>query len=239
MPKITLENVTKVYQADRRVEAVSDVNLTIEQGEFVFLTGSSGAGKSTVLNLISGQLSPSRGRVLLDSTDLSKLSKKEKGAVSLAFGCVWQEPQWIRNRTITENLALVAMVGVGSGRVRKGKRDRVDERVQKVLGLVGMRGAGSSYPGELSCGEGRRVELARALLNSPQILLLDEITANLDDDNCWDIFQFLNEVNQHGTTIIMATHARRYVNLMRRRVITLVNGQIFGDVQKGRYGEIV
>ena len=115
----------------------------------------------------------------------------------------------------------------------------VELRVKKVLGLVGMRGVESKYPVELSIGECRRVELARALINSPPILVLDEITANLDDDNIWDMFQLLQEVNRKGTTVIMATHASRYVNIMRRRVVTLVDGKIFGDVEKGRYGDVV
>ena len=111
--------------------------------------------------------------------------------------------------------------------------------MKKVLGLVGMRGVEARYPVEMSIGECRRVELARALINSPPILVLDEITANLDDDNIWDMFQLLQEVNRMGTTVIMATHASRYVNIMRRRVITLVDGKIFGDVEKGRYGDVV
>lgn len=115
----------------------------------------------------------------------------------------------------------------------------MDERIRKVLGLVGMRGAEKKYPGELSIGECRRVELARAMINSPPILVLDEITANLDDDNIWDMIILLNEVNRRGTTVIMATHASKYVNIMRRRVITLVDGHIFGDVERGRYGDVV
>ena len=239
MPRITLENVAKVYREEKHFEAVADINLTVEQGEFVFLTGSSGAGKSTILKLISGQLAPSRGRVLLNGVDMARLPRRERETARLTFGRVWQEPQWIRNRTVGENLELVAMAGAESRHVRRGKREYAAERIKKALGLVGMRGAADCYPGELSYGEGRRVELARALINSPKILLLDEITANLDDDNCWDIFQFLNEINRRGVTVIMATHAKGYVNLMRRRVITLVNGRIFGDVAKGRYGEII
>ena len=104
---------------------------------------------------------------------------------------------------------------------------------------MGMRGAEKKYPGELSIGECRRVELARAMINSPPILVLDEITANLDDDNIWDMIILLNEVNRRGTTVIMATHASKYVNIMRRRVITLVDGHIFGDVERGRYGDVV
>ena len=108
-----------------------------------------------------------------------------------------------------------------------------------MLGLVGFSGMERRYPVEMSVGEYRCVELARALINSPPILLLDEITANLDADSIWDIFHLLTEINRRGTTVIMATHASRYVNIMRRRVVTLVDGQILGDVQKGKYGDVI
>ena len=155
--------------------------------------------------------------------------------MAILFGKVQQEHSLIRKMTVEENLWVAAQVG----RRRFESSKHVQERVQKVLGLVGMKGAGRKYPAELSGGECRRVELARALINSPPVLVLDEITANLDDDNIWDIFQLLMEVNHRGTTVIMATHASKYVNIMRRRVITLVDGQIFGDVKKGRYGDVM
>ena len=122
---------------------------------------------------------------------------------------------------------------------RLGSAKQLHARIEKVIGLVGMAGTGKRYPAEMSIGECRRVELARALINSPPILILDEITANLDDDNIWDIFHLLTEINHRGTTVIMATHASKYVNIMRRRVVTLVDGRLFGDVRKGRYGDVV
>ena len=155
--------------------------------------------------------------------------------MAILFGKVQQEHSLIRKMTVEENLWIAAQVG--RRRFESGKH--VELRVKKVLGLVGMRGVEARYPVEMSIGECRRVELARALINSPPILALDEITANLDDDNIWDMFQLLQEVNRMGTTVIMATHASRYVNIMRRRVITLVDGKIFGDVEKGRYGDVV
>ena len=115
----------------------------------------------------------------------------------------------------------------------------IQTRIQKTLAMVGLPDVGARYPVELSYGECRRVELARAIINSPSILVLDELTANLDEDTIWDILHLLCEINRHGTTIIMATHAKEFVNLLRKRVITLVDGQIWGDVQKGRYGDIV
>ena len=214
---------------------MQDINLTIKQGEFVFFVGSSGAGKSTLLDLISGQLRPDKGTVYLDKKDLSKLIPWSQNRMAILFGKVQQEHSLIRKMTVEENLWVAAQVG--RRRFESGKH--VDLRVKKVLGLVGMRGVEARYPVEMSIGECRRVELARALINSPPILVLDEITANLDDDNIWDMFQLLQEVNRKGTTVIMATHASQYVNIMRRRVVTLVDGKLAGDVKNGRYGDIV
>ena len=135
-----------------------------------------------------------------------------------------------------ENLRMAAMIGAVK---RRDTHLDIQERVEKVLGIVGMQGAQNKFPGELSDGEVRRVELARAIINSPPILILDEITANLDEDNIWDIFHILTEINRRGTTVIMATHASQFVNIMYRRVVTMVDGRIFGDVERGRYGDIV
>lgn len=233
MPTISLERVSKYYKVERRNEVgVENVNLTIKQGEFVFVIGSSGAGKSTLLDLITGKIKPDRGKVYLDEHDLTWMKKWSKNRASLMFGKVWQEPTLIRKRTVEENLTLAARIA--STKLETGKHLRMKSK--KVLGLVGMSGVESKYPAELSIGECRRVELARALINSPPVLVLDEITANLDDDNIWDMLLLLNEVNRKGTTVIMATHASQYVNIMRRRVVTIVDGHIFGDVEKGRYG---
>ena len=244
MPTIKLEKVTKVYKPERswwhrrehKIEiGVQDVDLTIEQGEFVFVVGSSGAGKSTLLDLISGKLRPDRGRVFLGEKELNRLVSRSHGRSGILFGKVCQEQNLIRKMTVEENLRIAAEIG----RRRFESAKDLDARIRKVLGLVGMRGTEKKYPVEMSIGECRRVELARALINSPPILVLDEITANLDDDNIWDILILLTEINRRGTTVIMATHAGKYVNILRKRVVTLVDGHIFGDVQKGRYGDVV
>ena len=231
MAEIRLDHVSKRYMEERRLTyAVRDISLTVEQGEFVFLIGSSGAGKSTILKLIGGEVSPDAGTVYLDDVSLSRYFGPFQIRLRRTFGHVWQESQLMRKRTIYENLALAARAG--------GMRTRIDRAVMKVLGLVGMPGVEHCYPVELSIGESRRVELARALICSPPVLLLDELTANLDDDTIWDIIHLLNEINNHGTTVIMATHASQYVNIMRRRVITLVDGHLKGDVRNGKYGHI-
>lgn len=241
MPTIRLESVSKRYPVGRRkwlrkqatVVGVENINLTIQQGEFVFVVGQSGCGKTTLLNLLSGSAQPDEGGVFLDQLDLSTVRGHKQKLVRLMFGRVWQEQQTLlRKMTVEENLRLAARIG-------RRESSTLDARTAKVLGLVGMRGVESCYPVELSIGQSRRVELARALINSPDILVLDEITANLDDDNIWDIFHLLTEINRRGTTIVMATHADQYVNILRKRVITMLNGRIIGDVPKGKYGEVV
>lgn len=236
MPVVRMENASKLYKAEDKRDkskyfAVQELNVSIEQGEFVFLIGSSGAGKTTMLKLMSGEISPDKGTVLLDDVNIARFFGPWKVRLARTFGVVSQQTMLIRKRTIMENLM---MAGRASGMGRKSQA-----AAEKALGLVGLPGVGDCYPAQLSIGEVRRVELARALLSSPPILILDELTANLDDDTIWDILHLLNELNSKGTTIVMATHASQYVNIMRRRVITLVDGKVAGDVRNGKYGDIV
>jgi cell division transport system ATP-binding protein len=233
MPEIRLDNVSKLYKVDKKLKqyAVRELSATISQGEFVFLVGSSGAGKSTMLKLIGGEIAPDKGSVLVDDVSISRFFGPWKVRLARTFGIVSQQPVLVRKRTIEENLMMAARAG--------GMQRKSQAASEKALGLVGLSGVEKCYPAELSIGEVRRVELARALVNSPPVLLLDELTANLDDDNIWDIMHLLNELNTRGTTIIMATHASQFVNIMRRRVVTLVDGRIFGDVKNGKYGDIV
>ena len=232
MAEIRLENVTKGYKEERRINyAVKDINLTVEQGEFVFLIGSSGAGKSTLLKLMGGEIVPDEGTVCLNSANMARLIGPWRVRAARTFGVVSQQGLLIRKRTVGDNLLLAANAA--------GMRRKSSDAVKKALGIVGLPGVEARYPAELSIGESRRVELARAVLNSPSILLLDELTANLDDDVIWDLLHLLMELNSRGTTIIMATHASQYVNILRRRVITLVDGKVAGDVKNGKYGDIV
>ena len=233
MAEIRLDHVSKRYMEERRLTyAVRDISLTVEQGEFVFLIGSSGAGKTTLLQLMSGEIAPDEGTVLLNNTNIARMLGPWRVRARRTFGVVSQQGLLIRKRTVGENLMLAAGA---AGMMRRKSR----EAVKKALGIVGLPGVEGCYPAELSIGESRRVELARAVLNSPSILLLDELTANLDDDVIWDLIHLLTELNARGTTIVMATHASQYVNILRRRVITLVDGKIVGDVKNGKYGDIV
>ena len=232
MAVIRLEHVSKRYIEEKRANyALQDVSLTVEQGEFVFLIGSSGAGKSTLLKLMGGEIVPEEGTVCLNGANMARLIGPWRVRAARTFGVVSQQGLLIRKRTVGENLMLAASA---AGMMRRKGR----EAVKKALGIVGLPGVEACYPAELSIGESRRVELARAVINSPSILLLDELTANLDDDVIWDLLHLLTELNTHGTTIVMATHASQYVNILRRRVITLVDGKVAGDVKNGKYGDL-
>ena len=232
MPVVRLEGVTKFFKYERKKRmAVQDIDLTIEQGEFVFLNGSSGAGKTTVLRLLGGDIWPDKGTAFLDNTNMSHLFGPRQIRLRRTFGIVWQEPRLIRKLNIYDNLLQTAKAG--------GLRNKSPQAVAKALALVGMQHVEKCFPAELNLSDIRHVELARALVCSPPILLLDELTANLEDDSIWDIFHLLMELNSKGVTVVMVTHASRYVNIMRRRVITLVDGHLAGDVHNGRYAQTV
>ena len=242
MPTIKLEKLSKYYPVehpwlkpkDKRHEiGVENVELTIKQGEFVFVIGSCGAGKSTLLNLIAGQIKADKGKVWLDNHHVKKVVPWKKGKQSVRMGYVPQRYQLEHGKMIIDILENAARPGFHKF------HDRGDctKRVQKVLGLTGLTGIEYKYPVELTYGQRRRVELACALINSPPILVLDEITAGLDPDSMWDVFLLLDEINRMGITIVMATHSSFYVNMSHRRVVTLVHGKVYSDEQKGRYGE--
>lgn len=232
MPQIELQNVTKYFVNDRkkRFAAIDDISLTIEQGDFVFLVGSSGAGKTTLLRLIANQIRADSGRVWMGDKEVTRLAYWRRSSYRRIVGQVWQDATLIRKKTIRENFYIVQRA--------LGVRSKVaEENTTKALALVGMRAMGERYPFELSGGQIKLVELARAVICNPPILVVDEITANLDYDTGWDIMNILAEINRCGTTIIMATHAKQFVNVMRKRVVTLVEGRVIADVQKGKYGE--
>ena len=233
MPTIRLQSVAKLYKGNgRKTAAVLDIDLQIEQGEFIFIVGSRGAGKSTLLDLISGDLLPDRGAVWLDNINLSRVSRWKRAYVRSCFGKVSQDSTF----SFTESVIDYMCPGKKFGSL---KNRLIDEPLAtKALGLVGMAGSEHKYSLQMSAAECRKVELARAIMHSPPILVLDEITEKLDDDSIWDIMHLLSELNRRGTTVLMATRASQFVNIMRRRVLTLVDGKVVGDVQRGRFGTI-
>lgn len=233
MPTIRLENVAKLYKSKgRSTAAVLNVDLQIDQGEFIFFVGSRGAGKSTLLDIISGELPPDRGAVYLDGTRLGSMTKRQNARLRRCIGKVPQDSTLLRTETVRDNLA-------GAPRAGPLRRRLIDEAlIHKALALVGMKGSEERYPLEFSISQCRRIELAKAIVHSPDILLLDEITDRVDDDTIWDMMHLLSELNAKGTTVLMATNAKKFVNIMRKRVITLSDGKIAGDVRRGRYGQV-
>ena len=229
MPTIRLEQVTKIYRSrSRRAPTVLDLSLKIEQGEFVFVVGGPGAGKTTLLKLIGGELTPDEGMVLLGEVNLRRMSSMQRARLRREIGVVAQEPRIVKDLTVRENLAPRSLADK--------VRDFVNNEplVEKSLALVGLAGYEGRYPMELSASENRRIELARAIMHSPSILLLDALTEGVDEDAGWDMMHLLSELSARGTTVVVATGDGAFVNFMRKRVVTLSEGKLVSDVKKGR-----
>ena len=214
---IQLHNVGMSYQAESA--ALSDINLKIPKGDFVFLTGQSGAGKSTLLKLLYAELRPTRGQVLIDGVNLSRLARSQVPLLRRSIGVVFQDYKLLPNRTVLENVAITLEV------LGWGKRD-IGKKVYHILKQMGLEDKVNSTPLRLSGGEQQRVALARALVNDPKILIADEPTGNLDEENKEQILAIFKEANIRGTTVVVATHDRRVMNNSHRRIIHLEKGRI-------------
>ncbi len=223
---ITMENVTMKYPTG--TVALQDVNLHIEKGEFVFIVGSSGSGKTTMLELMLRELVPTKGRIQVAGFDYSKLKRRQIPKVRRKLGFVFQNFRLIKDRTVYENVAFAQRVVETPARY-------IRRQVPAMLTMVGLADKYKSYPRQLSGGEQQRVALARALVNKPDIILADEPTGNLDSKNTWEVMNLLEEINSKGTTVVVVTHNKEIVNAMKKRVITLKKGVIINDVEKGGY----
>jgi cell division transport system ATP-binding protein len=223
---IVFDGVTKVYEPD--VVALRDVSFVIEKGEFVFVVGASGSGKSTVIRLLLKEIEPNGGRVIVGGRDLGRLKRSKVPLLRRNVGCVFQDFKLLPNRTAAENVAYALKVqGEGSDAIRR--------KVPEVLNLVGLAHKATSLPDELSGGEQQRVSIARAVVNHPPLLICDEPTGNLDPDTSVGIMQLLYRINRAGTTILMVTHDREMVDKMRKRVIALEEGRLARDERRGGY----
>jgi len=226
---IRFEHVSKKYRGTNK-PALSDVDFEVQRGEFVFLVGASGSGKSSCLRLILREDTPSDGRVVVLGRDLHTLSTRKVPYFRRHIGSVFQDFRLLPNKTVFQNVAFTLQV-IGSSRAF------IQQAVPEVLALVGLDGKQKRLPHELSGGEQQRVAIARALVNRPQILLADEPTGNLDPATSVDIMQLLARINEGGTTVVMATHEAGFVDQMKRRVIELQGGVMVRDDRHGGYGD--
>ena len=225
---IKFENVTMAYRKDGN-PALNDVSFEIADGEFVFLVGQSGAGKSTILRLLIREESAQEGTVLIDEINIGMLPEKEVPKLRRNIGMVFQDFRLLPEKTVSENVAFALQV------LNKSP-DEIKQTVPAVLDLVGLLDKANRRPEQLSGGEQQRVAIARALVNRPAILMADEPTGNLDPDTSVEIMRLLDQINKAGTTVIMATHDAGIVDQMRKRVIEITDGAIIRDQAQGVYG---
>ena len=220
-------DVSKIYPGGS--VALQDINVRIEQGEFVFIVGPRGAGKSTFFKMLFREVLPSSGKVIVNGHDLVKMTDKEIPYFRRQLGIVFQDYRLLPDRTVYDNVAFAMQV------IETPYR-KIKRRVNDVLDLVGLRKRAHAYPTELSGGEQQRIAIARAIVNDPILLIADEPTGNLDPETSWEIMDIFREVNKSGTTIVMATHDREIVDEMEKRVIAIEHGHIVRDDAKGVYG---
>ena len=223
---IEISNLTKTYEKNSR--ALKGVDISIADGEFVFITGRSGSGKSTLLRILLKEVEPSSGRVVVNDMDLGRMPRRFVPKYRRTLGVVFQDFRLLKDRTVYENIAFAQRVIGVSGRTIK-------EAVPRMLKLVGLSSKYKAFPHQLSGGEQQRVAIARALINQPAVLLADEPTGNLDPQNAMEIMKLLEEINRRGTTVIVVTHSRELVNMMKKRVITMDKGIVISDVKEGGY----
>lgn len=223
---IEFRSVTKKY--DNNVVALDNISTRIDSGEFVFLVGASGAGKSTFVKMLLKEIDPTKGDVIVSNKNLKAITKRDVPYYRRKIGMVFQDYRLIPNFNVFENVAFAM-------RVIDATPKEIRRRVPMVLALVGLSDRSKSYPDELSGGEQQRVSLARAIANNPSLLIADEPTGNLDPDTAKDIMRLLMDINKAGTTILMATHAKEIVDASEKRVIVLEKGKIVRDEKKGRY----
>ena len=221
---IEIMSLNKTYKAGNR--ALKNINITIEDGEFVFIMGRSGSGKSTLMKLLLKEVEPSSGKIIVNDMELGKMPRRYVPKYRRRLGVVFQDFRLLKDKTVYENVAFAQrVIGVPTRTIK--------ESVPEMLRLVGLSSKYKSFPNQLSGGEQQRVAIARALINSPEVLLADEPTGNLDAQNSMEIMRLLEEINNRGTTVVVVTHSQEIVNRMGKRVITLDRGVVAEDEIKG------
>ena len=223
---IELNNVVKTY--DPGVKALNGISLKINDGEFVFLVGPSGSGKSTIIKLLTAELEPTAGSVLVNGFVLEKIRTRAIPYLRRTLGVIFQDFRLIENKTVYDNVAFaMRVIGAGEGAIKK--------RVPYVLDLVGLENKGRRLPHELSGGEQQRVAIARALVNNPSVIIADEPTGNLDPSRSLEIMMLLEQINALGTTVMVVTHEKELVNRFTKRVVAIDEGKIISDGMDGYY----
>ena len=223
---VTFQTVSKVYNSHS--VALEDVSFNVGPGEFVSVTGRSGAGKSTVIKLLIGEEKPTKGRIFFSQYEVNRLKNNELPAFRRHVGVIFQDFRLLPTKTAYENIAFALEV---AGRPQKD----ITELVPQVLDMVGLSDKAKNFPHELSGGEKQRVGIARAMIHRPEIVIADEPTGNLDPLNTYEIIKLLEKINQLGTTILLATHDKEVINGLEKRVITLDRGRVIRDEAKGKY----
>lgn len=223
---ILLDRVTKVY--NRTNTALDRVSLHVEPKEFVIIVGTSGAGKSTILKLLTKEEKPSSGKIVVGGLDYDKLKEKDIPLLRRKIGVVFQDFKLLPNKTVFENIAFaLEIVGYGNREIH--------HTVPKVIDIVGLKGKEKRMPNELSGGERQRVAIARAIVRQPKILIADEPTGNLDPKHAWEVIKVLEKINRYGTTVVLTTHNKEIVDKLKRRVITINDGRVVSDRANAEY----
>ncbi len=222
---IEYKNVSMTY--DSGVEAVKNANVTINRGEFVFVVGKSGSGKSTMIKMLMKEVEPTEGEILIDGFNITEMKKSKIPYLRRSMGFIFQDFRLLPDKNVYDNVAYAM-------RIIQASAKKIRRQVPLVLSLVGISDKAKMFPDELSGGEQQRVAVARAIVNNPTLLLADEPTGNLDPETAKDIMALLNDINLRGTTVIIATHASDLVNEMQKRVIAIDKGIIYRD-EKGGY----
>ena len=224
---VQMNNVRKVYESSNTV-ALDGVSLTINDGEFVFLVGPSGSGKTTIMKLITGEVRPTSGQIIVNDFDMGTIKRRKLPKVRRTLGVIFQDYRLIENMNVYDNVAFaMRVVGASNSEIKK--------RVPYILELVGLEGRGKRMPNELSGGEQQRVAIARALVNSPRMIVADEPTGNLDPVRSLELMLLFEKINEMGTTVMVVTHEKELVNAFSKRVITIDGGNLISDGMDGYY----